>query len=187
VLSLENNDPIFYIKEGDWRKQVRQCTKQEWDQDHNRKVEYKLPEDEYENIVLMFREFASSGTTFFTVKLKENEHKMQMVNRKNFNPTIHMLNETKETLKKRESNTSSMIKAKSAPGFATSTVRTSGDRGSMFHNNRLDEGAMGDLLDKGLEGAKHRAEFREKKLGKGKAFSRRSYGRRIRNGKGKRR
>jgi hypothetical protein len=45
---------------------------------------------------------------------------------------------------------------------------------------------MGDLLDKGLEGAKARAEQREKKFGKGHAFNKRSYGRRIRNGKGKR-
>jgi hypothetical protein len=185
VFSLKDNDPVFYIKNGDWRKQVRQCTAKEWEEDGSNKVIYKLPEDEYENIVLMFREFEKRGVTYFTVKLKDNDSKMQMVNRKTFNPTIHMLNESVDSLKQREENSKTMIKSKSAPGFNTNTVRTSGDRGTMFHNHKLDEGAMGDLLDKGLEGAKHRAEFREKKLGKGRAFSKRAYGRRVRNGKRK--
>ena len=187
MISLRNNDPVFYTRVGDWRKLVKQCTKEEWDQNNEGKVVLNIPEEEYENIVLMFREFDERGVSYFTVKLKENETKLQMVNRKNFNPTIHLINETKDTLKKREENQVSMFKSKTAPGFVTNSVKTSGSRGTMFHKDRLDEGAMEDLLDKGLEGAKHRAEYREKKLGKGRAFSKRSYGRRIRNGKGKRR
>ena len=187
MITLESNDPVFYTRVGDWRKLVKQCTKEEWDQDHDGKDVLTLPEDEYENIVLMFREFAERGVSYFTVKLRDDERKLQMVNRKNFNPKIHLINETKDTLKKREENQLSMVKSKSAPGFVTNSVKTSGSRGTMFHKDKLDEGAMEDLLDKGLEGAKHRAEDREKKLGKGRAFSKRSYGRRIYNGKGKRR
>ena len=148
---------------------------------------YSLSEEEYNDIVLSFRNFDENSISYFSVRLKDDDRKILMVNKKTFDPSIHVIIENKDTIERRKSNSESIIKSKKAPGFNTSTVRTSGSRGSMFHNHRLDEGAMGDLLDKGLEGAKTRAVDREKKLGKGRAFSRRSYGRRIRNGKGQKR
>jgi hypothetical protein len=183
---IEDSDTAFYIRDDDWRKQVRQCTYGELRADNSGKTRVKIPIDEEISIIKFFRYFDKSGRTRFSAKLKDDDRKILMITKKEFNPLIHNIVDTPEEIKHREANITDMIKSAKAPGFNTSKVRTSGSRGSMFHNNRLDEGAMGDLLDKGLEGAKHRAEDREKILGKGKAFSNRAYGRRIRNGKGKR-
>lgn len=70
--------------------------------------------------------------------------------------------DTEEQKIKASSNLKEMLKCQKAPGILGS--RSSSTK-SMYHNHKLDSGAVGDFLDAGLDGAKKRAESRNKKMG----------------------
>ena len=63
-------------------------------------------------------------------------------------------------------NITQMLSSGKAPGLISSRGIT-GSKGSTDFNGKLDNGAMEDLLDRGLEAAKPRALERKKTKGKG--------------------
>ena len=61
---------------------------------------------------------------------------------------------------KAEANIKDILNSGRAPGIVSSNKTP-----SLTHNHKLDEGAIGNLLDVGLDGAKNRALERNKKTG----------------------
>lgn len=79
-----------------------------------------------------------------------------------FNPdTMIKIEETEEEKKSFQSKMDDIIKSKSAPGMR---MKTSSEP-SITHRGKIDEGAIENLLDSGLEGAKNRADVRKASLG----------------------
>ena len=70
--------------------------------------------------------------------------------------------DTEEQKIKASSNLKEMLKEQKAPGLLSS--RSSNTK-SMYYNNKLDSGAVGDFLDAGLDGAKKIDDSRNKKMG----------------------
>ena len=68
--------------------------------------------------------------------------------------------DSKETKEKGQANIMDIINSGKAPGVVSSNKTP-----SLMHNHKLDEGAVGNLLDVGLDGAKNRALARNKKIG----------------------
>lgn len=66
-----------------------------------------------------------------------------------------------EEKSKTAANIKDIINSGTAPGVVSSSSNTP----SMYHNNKLDEGAVENLLDVGLDGAKNRAVQRNNKYG----------------------
>lgn len=76
--------------------------------------------------------------------------------------TMKRIEDDNEEVKlKAESNLKEMLSKRKAPGI----VMGGSKRPSLYHNHKLDSGAVGDLLDVGLDGAKKRAVNRNKKMG----------------------
>lgn len=68
--------------------------------------------------------------------------------------------DSKEAKAKAEANIKDILNSGRAPGIVSSNKTP-----SLTHNHKLDEGAIGNLLDVGLDGAKNRALERNKKTG----------------------
>jgi len=183
----DEKDIIFYTQKDDWRKEVRHCPWTEFDGETMHLCPIKV--DDLIQINRVRRLHAKNGIEFVYVrKLGDNFGCQIRKSWKDFDPTkFQIVEETQQDIDKAEINLKEMLKAGKGPGILTTRSKFEGNRGSMFHNHKLDEGAMGDLIDKGLDGAMKRAEQREKKHGKGHAWQAKSFGRRIVNGrKGKR-
>jgi hypothetical protein len=57
MLELQDSDPVFYIKKNDFRRKIRQCSFKDWVSTiHEEAEEYILSDEEYEQVVLVFRE-----------------------------------------------------------------------------------------------------------------------------------
>ena len=181
----ESNDFVFYIRSNDWRKEVKHCTVEEWKTNSKDKNLYmEMSPKEWWDINYIRRELAKSQRTRVSVHLnKDREGVTSVVSWDDFDPTKMQVVESTEAIQQCEINLATIIKNHSAPGIVSKTSES----GSIFHKGKYDEGAVDDLLEKGLDGAKHRAEERQKKYGH--AFHKKSFGRRIVNGnkKGKRR
>lgn len=175
----ESNDFIFYIRDKDWRNEVKHCTVEEWkanSKDKNLFID--LDPKEWWEINYIRRELSKSNRNRVSVhRNKDREGVTSVVLWDDFDPTKMHIIESVESIQQCEINIATMAKNHSFPGIVT---KTSSTRGSMFHKGKLDEGAVGDLIDKGLDGAKKRAEERQKKYGH--AFQKKSFGRRIVNG-----
>lgn len=73
---------------------------------------------------------------------------------------IKQEDDTKEQKEKHKKNLSDMLLSKTAPGLVNRNTTL-----SVMHNNKLDEGAVENLIDVGFDGAKKRIDERTKKLG----------------------
>lgn len=179
----ESSDFIFYIRDKDWRNEIKHCTVEEWKSNSKDKNLYMdLSPKEWWDINYIRRELSKSKRTRVSVHLnKDREGVTSVVSWDDFDPTKMQITESIEAIQQCEINLVTMIKNHSTPGIVT---KTSSTRGSMFHKGKYDEGAVDDLLEKGLDGAKKRAEERQNKYGH--AFQKKSFGRRIVNGNKKR-
>lgn len=175
----EEEDFIFYVREGDWRNEVRHCTVAEWQRSHNEKRLYlDLPPEDWWKVNDTRRKMVKAKHSLVSVHRHSDRTGVEaMVKWDDFDPTKMTITENDESFAQYEVNFKSMVTSRSCPGIVT---KTDPNRGSMFHKGKLDEGAMGDLLDRGLEGATERAKERTKKYGRG--FQKKSFGRRIANG-----
>ena len=111
-------------------------------------------------------------------KLKNDIHgKIRYISESSFDEsTMIRLEETEEEKEKSVANLKDMLSSRKAPGIVTSTG--SKERPSLMHNGKIDAGAVGNLLDVGLDGAKKRAVKRNKV--KGSSFQKHKILRRIR-------
>lgn len=175
----EEADFIFYVREGDWRNEIRHCTVEEWNSSHEDKNLYlDLSPEAWWKVNDTRRKVAKAQKSRVSVHMNSDRYgSTKMIKWEEFDPTKMEITEDEESLAQCEVNLKSMIASHSCPGIVT---KTDPSRGSMFHKGKLDEGAMGDLLDRGLEGASKRAKERKEKYGRG--FQRKSFGRRIVNG-----
>lgn len=101
------------------------------------------------------------------VRLKDHPTKQVCINESDYDANKHILptKEEKEADKVRASiNIKEICSSRTAPGMH---MKLDDSRGSVTHNHKLDSGAAGDLLDKGLDGAKKRVKERTKKQGTG--------------------
>lgn len=155
---MEENDIVFYIRQGDWRKECKVCLYK----DFNKENMYLLEAD-YSLINKIFRNQNISNwrTNRVDIRYKdENSSTYHNIKWVDFDPRKMEIASDKNTTS--EFNIKQMIKQKRAPGLVEKTSR---DRGSVMHRGKVDEGAMEDLLDKTLPGAKVRAVKRFKNRG----------------------
>lgn len=99
------------------------------------------------------------------VRLRDHPTKQILIEESEFNADKHMkqTEREKEIEKIRASiNIKEICMSGRAPGMF---MKSDDSRGSVIHNHKLDAGAAGDLLDKGLDGARKRASTRSKKYG----------------------
>ena len=177
---LESGDIVFFTLNDDWREEIRFTTVTDFSKNYLEKAKLYCFDDieEWDMAVYAYRQDKDRVDCY---KRGGNPKSTKNIKWKEFDPR-KMIAVPKDT-KVRELNIKDILKSGRAPGIV-GTIHE-GNRGSLFHNHKLDEGAMGDLIDKGLDGAVKRAESREKKYGKGHAFQAKSFGRRMK-GHGKR-
>lgn len=155
---MEGNDIIFYVKKTDWRKECKAClftsfneetmNKLEADYDTINKIFHKQNIKNWEINRVDVRYLDENSSIYHNIKWVDfDPRKMEIANDKNICTEI---------------NIKKMVKEKRAPGLVEKTSR---DRGSVMHRGKVDEGAMEDLLDKTLPGAKVRAVKRFKNTG----------------------
>lgn len=178
---LTEADICFYKRKDDWRNEIHCCTLKEFNNHEDQWEAYNF-EDEEELLKVLRTAvlIKKNGRTRFKVRDKDsNGNSYRYIKWEEFDPTkMTIIEETQEEITQSEINLKDMLRRGRAPGMFT---KTDSNQGSMFHKGKLDEGAMEDLLDRGLEGATQRAEERKKKYGR--AFQKKSYGRRIVNAK----
>ena len=178
----DDDDLVFYIRKDDWRNEVKHCTFAEWcDTDISQEAEIAMVEpNEWWKTNRVRRKMKEKKRTNVKVHYhKDSDTVWHLVPWERFDPTkMSVIEESDEEIQQQEFNIKDMIRTGRAPGMF---LKTDDKRGDIFHRGKLDEGAMGDLIDKGLDGAMKRAEQREKKYGKGRAWQPKSFGRRIHN------
>ena len=104
--------------------------------------------------------------SYIWVKVKDKPGTQKCIDERDFDPDKyeHLTQEEEKNEKIRcEINLKDIIESKRAPGLTLE--KTDRDMGKLTHNGKLDSGAVGDLLDKGLEGAKKRSSERNKQVG----------------------
>ena len=181
VKLLDEADIAFYKRKDDWRNEIHCCTLKEL-AEHEKDWEpyHFTDEEEYLKILRTAILMKKNGRNRFKACNKNsNSNSYRYIKWEEFDPTkMTVIEETQEEITQSEINLKDMIRSGRPPGLLT---KTDPNQGSMFHKGKLDEGAMGDLIDRGLEGAEKRAQERKKKYGRG--FQKKSYGRRIVNAK----
>ena len=175
-------DLFFYTRKNDWRNEVHCCTLDELIDHKDQWDIYVFPgkekDEELKKILRTAILMKKNGKTRFKARNRnDSSNSYRYITWEEFDPSkMTVIEETQEEITQSEINLKDMLRSGRAPGILT---KTDPNRGSMFHKGKLDEGAMGDLLDRGLEGAETRAKERKKKYGRG--FQKKSYGRRIVN------
>jgi hypothetical protein len=179
----EFDDIIFFKYTWDWRNEIHNCTKGEFERDSEEKELVEV--DDYNKILKVYRLMKKYNQHLVKVHYKnEDESISHMLEWKDFDPDkMEVFDISEKDFTKYESNIFDIIKSKKAPGMFLNT--TDDTRGSVMHKGKVDEGAIGDLLDKGLDGAMKRADQRQKNTGH--AFSKSSKNRFIRRKKNGRR
>lgn len=155
---MEENDIVFYIRVNDWRKECKACLYKDFNID-----KMKLLEADYISINKVFRKQNISNWEINRVDARykdENSSTYHNIKWTDFDPRKMEIASDKN--KTTEINIKEMVRQKRAPGLVEKTSR---DRGSVMHRGKVDEGAMEDLLDKTLPGAKVRAVKRFKNKG----------------------
>ena len=155
---MEENDIIFYTLNTDWKKECKACLYKDFNKDT-----MKLLEADYNYINTIFRQQNVDNWKINRVDARykdENSSTYHNIKWVNFDP--RKMDIAKDKNKCTEINIKEMVKQKRAPGLVEKTSR---DRGSVMHRGKVDEGAMEDLLDKSLPGAKVRAVKRFKNKG----------------------
>ena len=172
------DDIIFFKYTWDWRNEIHNCTLSEFDKDHEEKI--KVEVEDYEKIKEVYRLMKKYNKHLVKVHYRnEDESISHMVEWKDFDPDkMEVFNITEEEFTTYESNILDIIKSKKAPGMF---MKTDDSRGSITHKGKIDEGAVADLIDKGLDGAVKRADLRQKNTGH--AFSKSNKNRFIRRKK----
>ena len=155
---MEENYIIFYTFNTDWKKECRACLYKDFNKDT-----MKLLEADYDTINTVFRKQNIDNWEINRVDARykdENSSTYHNIKWVDFDP--RKMDIAKDKNKFTEINIKEMVKQKRAPGLVEKTSR---DRGSVMHRGKVDEGAMSDLLDKTLPGAKVRAVKRFKNKG----------------------
>lgn len=156
---------LFVIKKSDWKKNCILVENSE-DFDPNTMIKIDVDEDEMKKITEMFKK----NKKFISIK---SNNTIRTIRKEDFDPRTMKINyEDGKIIAKKEFNIMDMIKSKKGPGFVSklNDVQT-----GLTYKGKTDEGAIGNLLDQGLDGAKNRAHVRDKKLGA--AFRRSSFNR----------
>ena len=147
---------VFYIKKNDWRKQVRFIDKDKFDEDT-----MDLFEIDKEELSHINDEFSRCSTWIHVYKKDDPDFKSLLIKKSEFDPRImKVIWKSKEEIRQAEINIKDMLKNKECPGMHVAVTET-----SMFHKGKLDEGAMENLLDTGLDSAKKRAVKTSKERG----------------------
>jgi hypothetical protein len=147
---------VFYIKKNDWRKQVRFIDKDKFDEDTMDL--FDIDEEELSHIN---DEFSRCSTWIHVYKKDDPDFKSLLIKKSEFDPRImKVIWKSKEEIRQAEINIKDMLKNKECPGMHVAVTET-----SMFHKGKLDEGAMENLLDTGLDSAKKRAVKTSKERG----------------------
>lgn len=148
-------DYIFITKKSDWKNECYYIEKDKFDSKTMNMI--KIDEEELKKINDVFNYEA------YYVDIINGTNSTKRIKKELFDPRTMKINYDSEFKLRYEK--SDMYDLRQAPGIITSNPIK---QPSLFHNGKLDEGAVGNLLDVGLDGAKQRAEERIKK--KGAAF-----------------
>jgi len=115
-----------------------------------------IDEDEMKKITEAF----NNNKRFISIK---SNNIIRTIRKEDFDPrTMKIYYEDEKIIAKKEFNIMDMIKSKKGPGFVSklNDVKT-----GLTYKGKPDEGAIGNLLDQGLDGAKDRAHIRNNKYG----------------------
>lgn len=99
------------------------------------------------------------------VRLRDHPNKQVFISESAYDPEKHIkpTEEEEKSIKEIHSfNIKTICQTKSAPGMH---FKIDTSRGSLTYNGKLDSGATDELIERGLEGAKARAQERQKKTG----------------------
>lgn len=155
---MEETDIVFYYNINNWKKESKACLYKDFD---NQSM--CLIEADYSEINKIFHKQNITNWQFNRVDIRYKEEDSSVYHNikwMDFDPRKMELAKDKNACT--EINIKEMVKQKRAPGLVEKTSR---DRGSVMHRGKVDEGAMADLLDKTLPGAKARAIQRFKNKG----------------------
>ena len=158
IILLKDNDIIFVKLNNDWREETKQIKVKDYNESLMRKL--NISDEDLEKINKEFR----SNHLFLTATFKDESTGVKhSVKREEFDPVkMELVYSTEESEKERKFNIKDIIESQSAPGIVSSVHE---ERASCYHNGKLDDGAVSNLLDQGLGKAKKRAVTRNKKIG----------------------
>ena len=158
IILLKDNDIIFVKLNNDWREETKQIKVKDYDESLMSKL--NISDEDLEKINKEFR----SNHLFLTATFKDESTGVKhSVKREEFDPVkMELAYSTEESEKERKFNIKDIIESQSAPGIVSSVHE---ERASCYHNGKLDDGAVSNLLDQGLGKAKKRAVTRNKKIG----------------------
>ena len=172
---------IFYISKGDWREEIKYIKASEFDENT-----MNLVEVDQEELKKISEVFSRPDERIEIYKKDDTSGIRHFIKRKEFNPltmTIVYVNQVEYNKKQKE------LKQDWKEGKINVNIMafTRNRRPGIGFKDKVDEGAMEDLLDRGFEDAKKRAAEREKKTGFGfkrnKKLSKKKIQRAIREGK----
>lgn len=171
---------VFYIRKNDWREEIKYIKASEFDEKTMKLVE--VPEKELNKISEVF---ARPDIRIEVYKKGESTNTRYFVKREEFNPlTMTVVYTTKTEYEKKEADLKKAWKEGKITVNITSFTRNR--RPGIGFKNKVDEGAMEDLIDRGFEDTKKRVAKREKKTGFGfkrsKRISRKKVEKLVRNG-----
>ena len=172
---------VFYIRKDDWREEIKYTKASEFDEET-----MKLVEVDKEELKKISEVFSRPDSRIEVHKNGDSSTVHHYVKREEFNPlTMTVVYTTKDEYDKKKADLKKAWKEGSISVNITAFTRNR--RPSIGFKDKVDEGAMEDLMDRGFEDAKKRATSREKKTGFGfkrnKKLSRKKIQRAIREGK----
>lgn len=181
---LNSDDIVFFKYTWDWRNEIHNCTVSEFLKDNEEKETVQIPTEDIDKIRATHRLMKKYNQHLVKAHYKnEDESVTHMIDWKDFDPfKMEVVDYTEDKYTVYENNILDIIKSKKAPGMF---MKTDDTRGSIMHHDKIDEGAIGDLIDKGLDGAIKRADQRQKETGH--AFSKNNKNRFVRRKKNVRR
>lgn len=152
---------LFIIRKDDWRNKIKYIKESEYDESTMRLVE--VPKEELKKISEVF---ARDESRIKVHKNGDSPTVFLFVKREEFDPTtMTVVYESDSEYTKRKEDLNKAWKEGTIRVSLTSFTR--GRRPGIGFKDKVDEGAMEDLLDRGFEDAKKRSEIREKKTGYG--------------------
>lgn len=152
---------LFIIRKNDWRNQIKYIKESDFDESTMKLVE--VDKEELRKISEVFSRDDSRIKVHMNGDVKTS---FSFVKREEFNPlTMTVVYTTQEEYDKKQEELKKAWKDGTISVNITSFTRDR--KPGIGFKDKVDEGAMEDLLDRGFEDAKKRATAREKKTGYG--------------------
>ena len=168
------NNLIYYINKKDPLEEVRYCKEEEFDDNNMELID--LDDEELEKINKLYSTLKSDSDSI-KAYYKDKYNKYTYISFSKFNPLTMKLEEdnkvdekylkdVKKFQEEREKYKREVLQYDLSK-YTIDNTKTYNEKEhpSPFYNGKIDEGAINDLLDKGLSGAKDRADERTKKNG----------------------